>query len=177
MNTIVEVQNYNNVEINNIVVNGTLSNEIDLEEVSTISKEDWSINFNKGVPITVEFNYKDLPMVSVYSSGSYIIRGVNKELLKESTEKFISLMYDLGIIDGLEDVNFDINNIVGTITLDNKLDLDSISNLGDSSKYQYEPESFPAVTYRGSDFYTCNIFHSGKIILQGCNSEEQIVEA
>lgn len=174
---VLELDSYDNVKISNLVVDGTIGCELDLHELKTIEREDWTINHNPGVPITVEFTYQDLPMLSVYSSGSYIIRGSFKDKLKEINKEFIILCNELGIIEGLQDVDFEVANIVGTISLDKTLDLDKIAQLGDSSEFQYEPSQFPAVTYRGADFYTCNIFNSGKIVIQGCSDEEELKRA
>ena len=176
-NIVTTSEKYSNVKVSNIVVNGSINTELDLDALQTVDREEWDVYCRDGVPYTVEFTFKQLPMVSVYSSGSYIIRGSGKERIKEANKQFLVLFDELGIIKGVQDVEFTINNIVGTITLDESLNLERIANLGSSKQFQYEPSQFPAVTYRGAEFYSANIFNSGKIIIQGCKSEESLEKA
>ena len=65
-----------------------------------------------------------------------------------------------------------VRNIVATLNIGKKLNLNSlVQNL---SKSIYEPDQFPGLIFRTPDSGTFLIFSSGKIVITGVKSEEEL---
>jgi transcription initiation factor TFIID TATA-box-binding protein len=73
-----------------------------------------------------------------------------------------------------ERVNLDykVQNIVGTLDLQRTFDIKKV--IGSLSNYIYEPDNFPGIIYRHSSGISCLIFASGKVVIAGARSEDQL---
>jgi transcription initiation factor TFIID TATA-box-binding protein len=70
----------------------------------------------------------------------------------------------------------DIVNIVGTADVGSEIDLEAMSDILEN--VMYEPEQFPGAIYRMNDpKAVLLIFSSGKLVITGAKTEEQVHEA
>ena len=65
-----------------------------------------------------------------------------------------------------------VRNIVATMNLGKKLNIVSLAQ--NLSKSIYEPDQFPGLIFKIPDSCTFLIFASGKIVISGAKSEEQL---
>jgi transcription initiation factor TFIID TATA-box-binding protein len=82
---------------------------------------------------------------------------------------------------GLESIKsaeeIEIQNIVSTLKLENGIDLNHlVIDLG-IENVEYEPEVFPGLVYKTEDGPVALIFSSGKVVITGAVSTEEILSA
>ena len=70
-------------------------------------------------------------------------------------------------------ISYKIDNIIATTSLKKKINLETISKSGKFKNLKYNNEKFPGLFIRFS-LGTVIIFHSGKIVIVGCKSEDSI---
>ena len=168
-----------NVKIANIVGSGDLHAELDIEalqdDLSTPYLEYDPSNYH-GIYVRVE---EDGPLITVYRSGKYIISGCSAhEKLHTTNKQFLGVMANLGVIKQDQDIKFGIKNVVCTATLDEDVDLNTLTiGLGLEST-EYEPEQFPGPIYRPPNIgAVLLIFANGKLVITGAKNLETAVEA
>jgi transcription initiation factor TFIID TATA-box-binding protein len=113
-----------------------------------------------------------LGRVTVFLSGKAISTGA-KSVLASIWQ--LEHVMDLLTINKLaERVNLDykVQNIVGTLDLQRTFDIKKV--IGSLSNYIYEPDNFPGIIYRHSSGISCLIFASGKVVIAGDRSEDQL---
>ncbi len=157
------------IEIVNLVGSGNLHTELDLEAI----EEDMSTPYLEYDPSNYHGLYVRLkevgPLITVYRSGKYIVSGCSSyEIIYETYEGFVMKMTELGIVGERQETDFGVQNVVCTATLDQDVNLNSLSiGLGLEST-EYEPEQFPGLIYRPSDISAVLlIFANGKTIITG----------
>lgn len=111
----------------------------------------------------------DGPLIVVYRSGKYIITGSKShEQLTETCNQFLRALRELGILDRAEDRSFCVQNIVCTADLKRSVNLSALAIELGLEATEYEPEQFPGLIYRPSDFPSVLIiFSSGKVVITG----------
>ena len=67
-----------------------------------------------------------------------------------------------------------IQNIVATIDVENQIDLKNLSSI--LPRIIYEPDQFPGAIFRTSQGPVCLIFSTGKVVIAGSKSEEEMLE-
>lgn len=109
------------------------------------------------------------PLVTVYRSGKYIITGSkNHEQLRETRDHFLQALSKLGILETVEDPLFHVQNVVCTADLERSVNLSALAIALGLEATEYEPEQFPGLIYRPSDFPSVLlVFASGKIVITG----------
>lgn len=113
--------------------------------------------------------------VTIFPSGKMISVGaksITKSLQQLNQAKFYLLREKL-----ISDVKLKpkIQNIVATLSLDKKLKINQIS-----SKLKgaiYEPERFPGIILKSMRSVSYLIFASGKVVISGAKSEEELSQA
>ena len=65
-----------------------------------------------------------------------------------------------------------VQNIVATLDLQRRLDVKKV--LRSLANYIYEPDNFPGIIYKSNRGTSCLIFTTGKIVIAGAKSENQL---
>lgn len=166
-------------EVVNVVGMITFQQELDLRAFADTFSEREEI-----VSVTYEPNENhwlqarfepDGSYVAFYRSGRCSIAGANSiEHFHEIADRVTVIMRDLLEFD--YEPKTEVSNIVATAELDLDIPLELLAvHLGMES-VEYEPEQFPALLFRGSD-YTILLFSSGKIVCTGLTNLKDISEA
>ncbi|ABO34924.1 TATA-box binding protein [Methanococcus maripaludis C5] len=113
-------------------------------------------------------------LVTIFKSGKLNTAGSKSiEEAKSAVLEIVDKLNELGFTDKRPEVK--IYNIVANISFNKKFDLEEISeNFG----AEYEPEQFPGVVLKINDpKATFLIFKSGKIVINGVKSNEELENA
>lgn len=109
--------------------------------------------------------------ILIFRTGKIIVVGTQCEsdalLVSRKVQK---KLYKLGLCrNGLRQ-QLEINNIVASVSVHFRLNLESLNALENT---QYEPDTFPALIYRMKNpKSTFLVFSNGKIIINGVKSEQ-----
>lgn len=162
------------VEIVNVVASGALGVELNLEKLATdiggpVARYD--PGKYPGLYLRLE---DDVPLITVYRTGKYIITGADsKEESYSLRKRFLALLSKMGVVEQSADEWFSIQNYVCTGKLGETQNLNALSiDLG-LEKTEYEPEQFPGLVYR-PDTRDCVvlIFATGKVVVTGTKELE-----
>jgi transcription initiation factor TFIID TATA-box-binding protein len=113
--------------------------------------------------------------VTVFLSGKMI--SIGAESIIESIQqlkKVMELLVDNNFIESVR-LAPKIQNIVATMNLGNKIDLNRIAM--EVAKITFEPDQFPGAILRMMEGPVCLLFASGKIVIAGSKSEVDIKNA
>lgn len=162
------------IDIANAVGSGDLNTEIALDAVEV----DLTTPFVEYDPSNYHGLYLRLeekgPLITVYRSGKYIVSGCSSfEELHRTNDSFVDEFSKLGIAEDEQNTGFSVQNVVCTGNLETDVQLNTLSiNLGLES-IEYEPEQFPGLIYRPSDFdAVLLIFATGKVVITGAKDLE-----
>jgi transcription initiation factor TFIID TATA-box-binding protein len=111
--------------------------------------------------------------VSVFLSGKMISTGAKS--VSQSIWQLEHAMHLLhkNKLAKLVDLAYKVQNIVATLDLHRKLDVKMTIPL--LPNYIYEPDNFPGIIYKPSrNGGSCLIFASGKVVIAGAKSENQL---
>lgn len=167
------------VSIANVVGSGDLGSELDLTAV----EEDLTVPYTEYDPSNYHGLYvritEEGPLITIYKSGKYIISGCSDfgELQRTNSE-FLEIISSLDVFqDGL-DAGFSVQNVVCTGDLRQNINLSALSvGLGLEST-EYEPEQFPGLVYRPSEFpAVLLVFANGKVVITGAADIETADDA
>jgi len=163
-------------EIVNIVARGHLGREIDLPELKKDILTDEV--YIKGPGLYFKLS-EDSPTITLARSGKYIITGCSsEEELNKEHERTLHYLSSLNLLDKPRDQSFEIVNVVSTYSLDTPLDLNNLVIQLGFEETEYEPEQFPGVIYRPSEYnIVFLIFGSGKVVITGASSVEDAEES
>jgi len=70
------------------------------------------------------------------------------------------------------ELEFRIQNIVATLDFQRVLDVKKVTR--SLPNYIYEPDNFPGIIYKHNGRISCLIFASGKVVIAGVKSEDQL---
>ena len=120
----------------------------------------------------------DSPKVTalIFKSGKMVITGAKstEELIK-AVKKIVRTLYKKGIIITSRP-KIQIQNIVASANLYREVNLEKAAFLLENN--MYEPEQFPGLIYRMSEpQVVLLIFSSGKMVITGAKSEDEVEEA
>lgn len=184
----------NDIEFNvrNIVASGTLGNRVKLERLKEDLQPQAEAWFEDGdhpglyirrrdhPDFQLHDEYSDgdskAPLTTFHKSGKYIIRGKVEEVdaLTKERDEVLDLLRSLegddGTLVGEEALDLDVSNVVAEGRLPLDVNLTALSTaLGVEA--DYEPEQFPALTYRSDEFTsTILIYSNGKTVIAGADS-------
>lgn len=166
------------VSVENVVASGSLDIEINLEVVARELND--VVDYDPEKYPGAYFRLNDsAPLITVYRTGKYIITGaVSEEEASSTRTKFLQLLAEHSILPKAEDEWYKIQNYVCMADIDQQLDLSALA-IGLGLEFtEYEPEQFPGLVYRPTD-YDCVmlIFGSGKVIITGTTSVDSAEEA
>lgn len=112
----------------------------------------------------------------IFTSGKMVCTGAkSEEFSKDAAKKYAKAIKKVGFSVNMHD--FKIQNIVGSCDVGFPISLEGLQN--DHDKFStYEPEIFPGLIYRMlSPKIVLLVFASGKIVLTGAKTKEDIYEA
>ena len=161
------------IEIVNVVGSGELSTELDLEQVTKDLGTNAKYDPEK-YPAMYLHMAEDAPLITLYRTGKYIITGADsEEEAFASRERFLSRLSDQNVIEKPADEWFSIQNIVFTAELPEQVNLNAIAIGLGLEQTEYEPEQFPGLIYRPTNFpCVLLVFATGKVVITGCSDTE-----
>ena len=113
----------------------------------------------------------------IFQSGKMVITGAKSEEKSENAAKMYAKMIRKVGFPQVKMQDFKIQNIVGSCDVKFPINLEGL-NTGHGTFSTYEPELFPGLIYRMHEpKVVLLIFTSGKIVLTGAKTRENIHEA
>lgn len=162
------------------VVNAVGSGDVDIQiDLSVLSEQLSSVEYNGSDYHGAFLRLSESQLVIIYRTGSYIIRGGDSiNSLKSAKNEFLDILTELGVISDRDQVSFEIKNLVCTSELNRSVDLNTaIFSLG-LNYAEYEPEQFPGLIYRPSEYEsTVLLFSNGKMVITGEVDQDKIQSA
>ncbi len=158
------------IEVQNVVSSATLGESFDLEEVhDTLIGSEYNPEKFRGVIFKLSDNVTGLDTsVLIFGSGKMVCTGALEEEDIEETIDYLKDHLSEEGIDVLDDVKFEVQNIVATTNLDTTLNLSAMAISLGLEKIEYEPEQFPGLVYRMNEpDLVLLFFGSGKVVCTG----------
>lgn len=169
------------VEPVNVVGGGELNREIELSEVANqLSRsEGVTSEFADNAPWQLLIRFKQGGMAILYRTGKYILRGGSSfESLEEAKSRFFNIVDSESIVESQDQITYTLQNVVFMEDFDFNIDLAQASVQLGLNQTEYEPEQFPGLIYRPSEFgFVILIFGTGKIIISGTTNQGVVEEA
>lgn len=162
------------IDIANAVGSGDLNTELALDALET----DLNTPYVEYDPTNYHGLYLRLeekgPLITVYRSGKYIVSGCSSfEELHRTNDNFVDEFSKLGITEDGQNTGFSVQNVVCIGNLETDVQLNTLSISLGLESIEYEPEQFPGLIYRPSDFdAVLLIFASGKVVITGSKDIE-----
>ncbi|MCW3990616.1 MAG: TATA-box-binding protein [Candidatus Bathyarchaeota archaeon] len=162
------------IKIQNVVAVASLDQEMDLIAIMKVfgnveyrPKRFPGLVFRLKQPKTATLIFGNGKMVCTGAKSGKIARSAVMKVVRELRKEGF-------IIRGSPKI--DVVNVVGTADVGDKVDLEAASDILGNS--MYEPEQFPGLIYRMKEpKVVILIFRSGKLVLTGGKSEDQLNEA
>ncbi len=162
------------IKIENIVATATLDQGLDLNAIArSIPNVEYDPEEFPGLVLRL-----DNPKLTalVFGTGKMVITGAKKtESLIKGFKRILRLFYRHGIIvTGKPRIQ--IQNVVASANLNTEVNLEIAAEYLDN--VMYEPEQFPGLIHKMNDpRVVLLIFSSGKMVITGAKSEEEVVQA
>lgn len=162
------------VEIQNVVAVASLGQKMDLIAIMKIFR---NVEYRPKKFPGLVFRLKQPKTTTlIFGNGKMVCTGAKSEKIARSAVKKVvrELRREGFIIRGSPKIK--IVNMVGTADVGGEVDLEVASDVLDNT--MYEPEQFPGMIYRMEEpKVVILIFRSGKLVLTGGKSEDQVHEA
>jgi transcription initiation factor TFIID TATA-box-binding protein len=158
------------LEIVNLVATGDLKQPVDLLKLSELRNVDYDKS-TYGGKVAYLKTENMLEKVSIFSSGKLISVGTTtREQAKHDLKDTVDTLTQANLIKPVS-VTANVRNIVALLTLPNPIPLEQL----EEPNTVYEPEQFPAAILKMNDpKATFLIFNSGKIIISGTKTEDEL---
>jgi transcription initiation factor TFIID TATA-box-binding protein len=164
------------VKIVNMVVTADLKTDLNLEELTETLATAGKVYYEPERFPGLVFKTKSKISMLLFRTGKIVIAGArNLEEIKNAVKMLVrTLRTRIGNIP--DSIQVQIQNIVATGELNRQVDLEGLSRI--LPNVLYEPEQFPGLIYR-PDFGkpVILIFSTGKVVLVGGRTEEDIAKA
>ena len=167
-------RNNHNVEIQNVVAVGSLDQKMNLLDIMKAFR---NVNYRpKKFPGLVFRMKQPKTATLIFSSGKLVCTGAKSEkMAKSAVRKVVRELKKAGFII-MRSPKIEIVNLVGTADVGGSIDIEAASDILDNT--MYEPEQFPGMIYRMKEpKVVILMFRSGKLVITGGKSEEQVNEA
>jgi transcription initiation factor TFIID TATA-box-binding protein len=165
----------NGIEVKNIVAKLDLDIELDLSYLDTQFPHS---SYEPEQYPSLIFRPEALPTMLITNSGIILFTGGDSiESVYEAYHKVTREFKNIDLDVSGKDDEIQIQNIVSTFEVDHELDLNHISIKLGLEQTEYEPEQFPGVTYRIENGPVALLFSSGKIVITGGKSSDDILSA
>jgi transcription initiation factor TFIID TATA-box-binding protein len=164
------------IRIQNVVASASLKHRIDLD---AIVKAFPHVKYEPKVFPGLAFRLKRPKTCTlIFSSGGMVCTGAKSE--REAGKAVMKVVKELKaagiIITGEPEVH--IVNIVASGSLGGPVDLEGLASQPAGGSIMYEPEQFPAATYRmESPRVVFLVFATGKIVCVGAKRDKDVCEA
>jgi transcription initiation factor TFIID TATA-box-binding protein len=110
--------------------------------------------------------------VSVFLSGKMISTGAKAVSFSiKQLQHALELLVSNKLAEWV-DLECKVQNIVATLDLQRTLDVKKVTS--SLANYIYEPDNFPGIIYKHNGRISCLIFASGKVVIAGVKSEDQL---
>jgi transcription initiation factor TFIID TATA-box-binding protein len=155
------------IETQNVVVSTSIDQELDLE---TVDSELARSSYDPDTFPAIQYPLKQ-PEVTVllYRSGAVIGTGADSiDQARTAVEKTYEDLESLGITT-TSDEAIEVENIVSTTDLDQRLNLNALAIGLGLEHVEYDPAQFPGLIYRLPDKRAVILlFGSGQVVITGC---------
>ena len=162
------------ITIQNVVASATLNQKVDLNAV--VKSFPGVVYRPEQFPGLVFRLKKPKTATLIFNSGKMVCTGAKSE--KESRRAVMTVVKELkkGGIIIISKPELKIQNIVASVSLGGRIDLEqAVSTLG---KTMYEPEQFPGLIYRMDEpKVVILIFASGNLVCTGAKKEQDVYDA
>lgn len=161
-------------EIVNVVAAGSFHRELDVraiaEDIETAEIRSPDADYSHSVAYLRKD--EDSPLVTIFTSGSFHITSAETtEDIEQAADWAISSLGELGL--ELDSVSYEVKNVVAMANLKRELNLPALAMGLGLEQVEYEPEQFPGLIYRPSDYDAVTLlFASGKIIITGVTTPQ-----
>ena len=165
---------YTSVKIHNIISTADLGQKVEITKFNQFAWGRYDVENNYNGRVGYVKDDTMIGRVTVFSSGKMISTGAKS--VSESIDqlhKTMNLLVDNKFAK-LVELTAKIQNIVATLDIKNKIDINVLSIV--LPKIIYEPDQFPGAILRTSNGPVCLIFSTGKIVIVGSKSEGQMSE-
>jgi TATA binding protein of transcription factor TFIID len=162
------------IEIQNVVASVTLNQKLDLQAIqNAFPQVDYKPAQFPGLVFRLE---KPRTATLIFSSGKMVCTGAkSEEEARRAVMKVVRLLREKGFLIKEEPI-IEIQNIVASIDLFGRIDLELAANTLEN--VMYEPEQFPGLIYRmSSPKVVILMFASGKLVCTGAKTESEVHEA
>lgn len=173
-----EVLSNDGITLNNIVGSLRLDRQFDLDVLSADLEN--TEYHPETYPSMIYRPYGEEKSVSVLTprSGKLAIVGAkSKQELTRGVEIFFDNLENLNISVKSSTDEILIQNIVASYDLNVELDLSVVALALDLESVEYEPEQFPGLIYWTDSSSTVLIFRSGKSVITGAKTYEQVLNS
>jgi transcription initiation factor TFIID TATA-box-binding protein len=164
------------VETQNVVVSTSIDQELDLETLNDdLDQASYDPDHFPAIRYPIE---EPEATVLLYRSGEIIGTGAKSiEEAQDAVERACESLQRRGVACTRE-TTADVENIVSTANLEQRLNLDAVAIGLGLEHVEYEPEQFPGLIYRLPDTRAVVlIFASGKVVITRCRTTAQGQEA
>ena len=167
-------KNKHDVEIQNVVAVASLGQKMDLIAIMKIFR---NVEYRpKRFPGLVFKLKQPKTTTLIFRTGKMVCTGAKSEkMAKSAVRKVVRELKKEGFIIR-RSPKIEIVNIVGTADIGGEVDIEVMADILDN--VMYEPEQFPGLIYRmEKPKVVILMFRSGKMVLTGSKSEDQVNEA
>src|SRR5512136_145854 len=162
------------INIENVVASATLNQKVDL---NAVVKGYPGVNYRPEVFPGLVFRLKRPKTAAlIFGTGKMVCTGAKSE--KDSRSAITKVVKELkkGGIIILGKPSVKVENIVASVILGGKVDLEKTSVM--LRKTMYEPEQFPGLIYRMDEpKVVILVFASGKLVCTGAKKEQDVFDA
>ncbi len=162
------------IEIQNVVASVTLNQKLDLQAIqNSFPQVDYKPAQFPGLVFRLD---RPRTATLIFSSGKMVCTGAkSEEEARRAVMKVARLLKERGFLIREEPI-IEIQNIVASIDLFGRIDLERAANTLEN--VMYEPEQFPGLIYRmSSPKVVILMFASGKLVCTGAKTESEVHEA
>jgi len=171
---VIEKNNKYNVVIQNVVATSSLGTKMDLLAIMKVFR---NVEYRPTRFPGLVFRLKKPKTATlIFTTGKMVCTGAksSKEARRAVRKVVRELRKEGFIIRGRPEIT--VQNMVSSADVLGKVDLEEATYVLDN--LMYEPEQFPGAVYRMAEpKVVILIFSSGKIVITGAKSEEQVYEA
>jgi transcription initiation factor TFIID TATA-box-binding protein len=162
------------VSIENVVATASLDQRFDLQAIMKIFR---NAEYNpKKFPGLVFRLKRPKTSTLIFNTGKMVCTGAKSEKMARSAIMKVVRELKKGDIIILGRPHIEVTNIVATVNLQAKVDLEAAADILDN--VMYEPSQFPGLIIRMADpKVVCLVFTSGKVVCTGAKNEDMVDEA
>jgi transcription initiation factor TFIID TATA-box-binding protein len=162
------------IKIENVVASSSVNQKLDLNQITRSFAD---VEYHPHTFPGLVFRMKSpKTAILIFSTGKMVCTGTKSSEQAVNAVKLAVQKLRKGGIDIKNEPVTVVQNMVASVSLGGKVDLEEAARL--LTKAMYEPEQFPGLIHRMSDPKTVIlIFASGKLVCTGAKTEEDVYKA